>query len=1057
MRNWFSKRVNIVFSVWILLTLVILVNNSLFSINEFIAHPQHGHFDNFQDVTDIIIKNGKLGYYRAFFILDGLWAFSLLYLIWLVIDDLHQDVLFSFLKRHYSVFSFFVAFAILAYALDLIEGYQYLTYNITDLLLVVELKVIFYALCMLSFVYWLLKKYLIPNLRDIIRFVETSFLSLLFISLVYVLITLMPQGGTLIVEMLYSGWNILIFFGLLTFLTIIISHYPVYIDIWRYGNNNCVKLGMPERSFNFLGLNIIYYYPASTNDAEDARYNRSLVKKMRRSLGILLYVAIFNIFLGVGSRFYEVDLNADLIALLILVITLLVYNYFGKRYDQWKATLSVDASEETIKATVKTIIKYVGFFPWYFVISTLLVILTAIVAEFTHWNRWTLMLCLITLGFQMFLYVYFKICRTYFKYVFFNEKLYKKKPQMFRKSTLELFKTHAPENHNKKKNYIQRLSARLSDNERYLELMRGAGLFALACLVLANFSFTVATFFNPITIILLYIILFYSVVTITFKHVLYYHRLRKAVRYRKLYRYGVPSLIIILILVTSYLASIPNDLHQLQMVKQEKPMMGYEKYMDQLLATSDSLNNNYFFIGSYGGGLKANLWNLLLFQKLDSITNQRFLDRTIVLSGVSGGAVGIGNYSSLSMNATPDRNESQCIDEIGKSNVLSNELTLLFGKDWLREYMPFLNNKGRDRSYESMKLHAKLTGMKDGLYNKVAYSDYWQDIYKSSDRKYPILIMNTTSVDGLQGVASTVRMPEHAFPGADRINIFFRRDQDSLIQLDSTLTYFGTVSTTNRFPLFSPTAKIKDKGSYLDGGYFENSGLLSAMEAYDALAGDPEKPYHGKINPIFINIINSKDYYIRQQLNDWGFQKVDLSDGGELGSIIGTVASIDKLPNYVSAKINARGFALENIMMPHKITYAEVQAILKSKVDDPIRLMQKIEENNMYIDRALDEYENYLLQEWGVVQPPLARLLSEPAVEYQKAMINKHKLLQAALQRIDSIYLNTTKTIDVLEQQQIIQKQIKQQTGQKGEKLLRTLPDSVRNLKVKYLELKPKS
>src|SRR5690606_31843670 len=333
------------------------------------------------------------------------------------------------------------------------------------------------------------------------------------------------------------------------------------------------------------------------------------------------------------------------------------------------------------------------------------------------------------------------------------------------------------------------------------------------------------------------------------------------------------------------------------------------------------------------------------------------------------------------------------IRRIGNSNVLSSEIAYLLGRDWIREYIPYFDYDGTDRSYKSMENHAFHTGM-GGHYNQIGYSDYWRKIFANKHGRFPALIMNTTSITGKQGVASTVKFPENTFPAADLITEFTGKDSTK------TLTYYGAVSTTNRFPLFSPTAKIPDKGNYLDVGDVENSGMLSDLYIYDAIAGDSTKLYFKKINPVFINIINSEDYYIAEKIKEWEFEKRDLSEAGEFAAILGTVASIDKLPRYVFEKIRARGFAVEPVMMPHKITYSKVKNVLNADVDDPIRLMDLIEVHNNEIDSVLMRYEFYDYESWGVVQPPLARVLSEPAVRYQEAMVKHHPAIKNTLQRI---------------------------------------------------------
>jgi hypothetical protein len=98
-------------------------------------------------------------------------------------------------------------------------------------------------------------------------------------------------------------------------------------------------------------------------------------------------------------------------------------------------------------------------------------------------------------------------------------------------------------------------------------------------------------------------------------------------------------------------------------------------------------------------------------------------------------------------------------------------------------------------------------------------------------------------------------------------------------------------------------------------------------------------------------------------------------------------------------------------MMPHKMTYEKVRAILKADVDNPLALMDSIQKNNEAIDKALKDYKDYEFEKWGVVEPPLARLLSEPAVQYQKAMVYKHPEVQETLELIlDFIKTDTVVT-----------------------------------------------
>ncbi len=1007
MIKWFTKGVTPLVLVWAFLTALLIICISFFRINDYIAIPQHDNFDNFAEVTKYIQENGKVGWYRAYFIIDFVWAFFFLMIIGYIVMKTNEHAI-AVKKYKLTMLQIFIFCAIFAYIFDCLEGIGYLFYWNSYLWLISTIKQVLYALCIGFFMYWILKKHVITDFRSIYRFIQTSILSIVFIVIIYMLLTAMPQGGTLIVDLFYHPINIVSLFLLLTFLALMISHFPVYVDIWLYGTNRNVELEMVSRKTNFLGLGIIYYNTGVAHKNNVKSFGNARVKGLRRSLGILLYIAVFHIFLTTAARYFEAEIYPARITLLLFVITLLIYNAKGQEYNYWKHILTSPSSTDEERIEVITyIVKYVKGFTRYFVLCIVLVLLSAAVAWVSGWNRVSVLLVLFNLGFQMFLYIYFKITRTYFKYVFYSKALMDYNKDMFSTQMLDMFDKY-DSNRSRGERWYLDLFAKLSDNIRYLTLMQVTGISSFVVLVLANFSFTVSAMLNPIVIILLYIIFFYSALIILFKHVLYYHRSNTGnTKTKEFYKFGVPVLILMIIGWAVFSTTLDNDLHQLSLLPlKEKPMTADTYFSERTADNQTGNKENYFFVGSYGGGLKANLWNLLLFNELDKKTNDGFINNTMVMSGVSGGAVGIANYASLVREIEGREARERAIFNIGTSNVLSNELVYLMGKDLFREYLPF-KYQGTDRSFKSMQSHAYHTGLKD-RYNKVTYSDYWREMYKKAKGKFPLLIMNTTSTIGRQGVAATVIFDDLTFPAADNITRFEFGKKTSPM----SLSYFGAVSTTNRFPLFSPTAVIPTKGAYLDGGYFENSGMLSTWEIYETIIEVSHRDYSRKIQPVFVNIINSKDYYIAHKvLKDWKFKKASQDNTSEMSAILNTVVSIDKLPRYIFDKIEKRGFAVEAIMMPHKISYDEVKAILRGDVNNPVRLMKLIEKHNDTIDYILQKYPQYDFKKWGTVEPPLARILSIPAVRYQEAMVKMHPEVLRALDRIDA-YIITEEVVD---------------------------------------------
>ncbi|NND88291.1 MAG: hypothetical protein HKM28_03480, partial [Flavobacteriaceae bacterium] len=695
------KGANFLLLSWASLSLLLIFCIACFRMNGYITHPQHGYLDNFEYINFLIAQDPQAyTYFWIYFILDFFWAATLLLLIDYILRKGRKKTIVQRKKDDFTDHTLYRYVAVFALWFDVLEAIMYLSNISKSVDLVVGIKIGLYIICFLFLLYALLKEYVIPKVKSILRFLVTSILSLFFILIVYALVMAMPQGGTLIVELFYSPPNMVLLFFSLTFLTVMISHFPVYNDIWLYGKPTCVELKM-SRLFESIGLGIIYYNTINHGSTDAKSYNDQIVKNLRRSLGILLYIALFNIFLSTGARYFEFSYDAQSLTILLLLIVLVIYYQYGEVYNSWKSTLEHPfASTKDKQKVVNDIIRYVSKFPVYFIFSTLFVIGISLWMYRIEWSRLSFVLVCIALGLQTFLYIYFKIARTYFKYVFFSEKIYDEHQEMYNKEVLNHFQTLR--NSPPTTITVYKWLGHLSNNVKYLVSMRFIGIVSFVIITGLNLFPKLATYFNPINIIILYIALYYSIAMIIFKHILYYHRTGIPEKKRfawELFRYGIPVLLLLVVGLAIYFSSKENDLHQLSMVDDTGPMP-YKEFVDPLLKNADgSKKQNVFFVGSYGGGLKANLWNLLLFHELERLSAGKFMENTLVLSGVSGGAVGIGNYASLGHNFSSLDKIDQQITIIGRSNVLSGELTYLLGKDWIREYIPFMDHKGTDRSY----------------------------------------------------------------------------------------------------------------------------------------------------------------------------------------------------------------------------------------------------------------------------------------------------------------------------------------------------------------------
>lgn len=1050
--DFLQKNFKLILWITISLTICMMVFAGLFQINEYLDHPQFAHFDNYDNCLNEIKDKGRVKWFRAFFITDFIWAPFLLLLMYLLIKKLlvkienHDDLAAVKLKGS----RFYVLVAIVAYILDCIENCHYMLMieGIGERLeIIVLLKTIAYGIAFTLLIYHVLLWFVYPFKKTILKFLKSSFISLTFILIILFLITGVAQGPTLVVDLLEKEINLFGMFFLLTFFALILSHYPLYLGIAQ-SDNASYNLEMDTKR-PILGLGIVYSKPNGNRSDFRLRY-------LRRGLGILVYITFLYLLLTVTVMYFELSSKIPLICFLLYII-LLVYYYKKEeqRFHNNNIIYDTKSSVSSVNKATSSIIKSAKLCIRLWLLGILMAIVTSICSWKLGWSWWTIGSAIVTLLINLMAFVYFRISRSDLKYVYWSKALESYNPDFFMAPHKKRKKTiinTGVKLQNMNSGFLRKLAfktgqkiAYLSDNRVYLQLFRVAGLICFTVLFVANIFPDYAMHINAINMIVLNMVIAYSALIILIKHVIFYSRYERQKSFKRLddkndfwtkqfgyyrdfFRFVIPLLLVGLLVWINYSTSKGNDLHEIQKAKfPTKDAIHLDKYVQNFVnlhlnkVNDSSATVPVYFVGSYGGGLKANLWNLVLLEELNEITEGKFFEHTLCLSGVSGGTVGISNYNML-MNFDNPEDRKTRIDNIGLSNILSSDLALLMGGDLLKEYIPTDKPtfNGKDRSYFGMRTHAKYGGIsKDSLGNKT-FRDYWASIYNKQNH-YPAFIVNSTSTQGKQGVALSLEYNENdtIFPGA--VNML------SLSNQENHLSYYGVVSTTNRFPLLSPAAKIKGLGHFVDGGYFENSGLLSAKGFFDYLIENRKirkqndsinstgveyyMVYEGKeirIKPIFINIVNSKEYYTLETLKSLDMREVDGNDVSEILSILETVGSTEKTPRYITSKIEEEGLEFRRIMMPHKITLEGIQGVLKGNPQNPILLLNKVADLNESLVEILknakeetDPYYAYDMDKWGFIEPPLARVLSKPASQYQKVMVKRHDSVLKQIYQID--------------------------------------------------------
>ncbi len=177
--------------------------------------------------------------------------------------------------------------------------------------------------------------------------------------------------------------------------------------------------------------------------------------------------------------------------------------------------------------------------------------------------------------------------------------------------------------------------------------------------------------------------------------------------------------------------NIGNDLHLLETIPEDPAeTVGFQEFVDDFNARF-SEKDTIYFIASYGGGLKANIWNELILDTLTNYNGQNILSHTVAISGVSGGSIGHAVFSGLYNKRVPDR--KAYIQKLSEENFLSLDITYLMGKELFLELVPgwlwpSMGNVA-DRAKKAMlSLDEFVAGSPDML--KTTFRTFWANLYR---------------------------------------------------------------------------------------------------------------------------------------------------------------------------------------------------------------------------------------------------------------------------------------------------------------------------------------
>ncbi len=262
-----------------------------------------------------------------------------------------------------------------------------------------------------------------------------------------------------------------------------------------------------------------------------------------------------------------------------------------------------------------------------------------------------------------------------------------------------------------------------------------------------------------------------------------------------------------------------------------------------------------YIVATAGGGYYAAYHAARVLARLqDQCPN--FAQHVFAISGVSGGSLGAGVFSSLVERFSPEQVPDQCgqsdatrytdaVEAYFKNDFLSPILFYALGADLVQRFLPF-----------PVPAYDRALGL------EYAIERAWSDVERSQglsagpnplqapfrtrwllNKAPPALVLNTTRVDtGQRVLFSPFRLlstsPAWNEAAQTPWQLGFKRDVP-------TSTAIGLSA---RFPIVSPAGDFagaefdwslnshERRISLVDGGYFENSGTATAMDLFTVLA-----------------------------------------------------------------------------------------------------------------------------------------------------------------------------------------------------------------------------
>lgn len=456
--------------------------------------------------------------------------------------------------------------------------------------------------------------------------------------------------------------------------------------------------------------------------------------------------------------------------------------------------------------------------------------------------------------------------------------------------------------------------------------------------------------------------------------------------------------IILLVLVLRQQEDFHHEVPYIDRKEKEDQRESLTSYTERFLNRFEGQKDSpIYIIAAQGGGLRAAYWTMLVMDELSAQAKTEeginFYDHTFLMTGTSGGAIGLGMYNYMKYLDYEESERHDAIENIGSTNFLTSDIAGLFTRSTLTSIVPWRKTMCyKDRHhFMAQQYFEKIRPEKDT--KKKDHFISWEKLGQKpffelweENKKLPLLLVNTTRTeDGARAVVHPLSKKEDFL--APYLDLSSKADT-------SFISYPDAVFLTNRFPIASPAARIEGRGHFVDGGYFENSGLKTILHTLRYMKADTcvtsvFKPFFE--HPIvLINIQNHKSSYLTERLRAKGITPITHVNrsfpSSEIGSIIDatTQTGVTGLTKYYNKLFRDTSFKnlyatkYHTISLPYYINREDPHELFYGQVKtDACEL-------NDYLDHINEPIDSH-----KVLMPPLGRMIPRATLKYMKTMLKE--------------------------------------------------------------------